>query len=308
MPLVMPEVYSLYFPETAAAARELRTDPVFDSWYDEAWLGRENAVPGRFLDTWRRWSGWGLDAFPHAAIGNGSSEILRELVCGPEIVVFEGDYEGYAYNAAARGVPVRRIDRLNPFVGLEGVAPGSVFFISEPSAIDGDHWPNLAAFLAELHTRFPSLRVVLDASYVGLTREPRTVSVVWPNVGTVVFSLSKPFGLYRHRVGGMVSREHQPLFAYNHWFNSLFGLKLGTLMMDRHAPGDLPRRYAGLQEKVVRMAMERGEVGADAQPCNVLLLARGALPHAEARYNRASGQVRYCLTPGLHALIHEGAS
>lgn len=304
----MPEVYSYYFPETAAVIAELRQHADFDSWFSDAWLGRENSLPEEFLSTWRAWSGLDLRAFAHAYPCNGSAEAIRELVRGETLIVFRGEYEGYAAIAAARGMRVLRIDREDARAQLDGLSPAedAVFCISEPSALDGEHWSGLDGLLDGLHPRFPRLRVILDLCYVGLVREPHQPRLDWPAVETVIFSLSKPFGLYRWRVGGLFSRKDQPLFAYNRWFNSLFALKAANGLMTRYAAGDLATRYAGQQQSLVDALRSRGAVPNDTVPSNVLLLARSATAHADARYNRAAGHSRYCLTPGLSKEITKG--
>ena len=304
MPLVMPEVYSFYFPETASAARAVLHDPERDAWFNQAWLGHQNALPGRFLDTWRSWSGADLSTFPHGTVSNGSSEAIRELIAGTELVIFEGEYEGYAAIATARGMPIRRLSRADPAAGLAGVSEGAVCFISDPASVDGEHWEGLGAFLDLLQTQAPSVSVVLDLAYVGAVRNPVAVRLDSPNVSAVVFSLSKPFSLYRYRVGGVYSRRPLPALAYNHWFNSLLGLKLGIELMERHAVAEVPQRYAAIQGRVVAAAVAEGEVPADTVPSNVILLARSQLAHANPRYNRLPGASRYCLTPGLHAHIY----
>lgn len=297
MRLVMPEVYSFYFPETAAAARELRTDPAFDSWFDEAWLGREASLPTQFLEGWRRWSGVELSAFPHAVVGNGSSELIRELVSGPAVAVFEGEYEGYAAIAAARGIPVHRLSRGE----IPALPPGTRMCISQPSARDGEYWSGLDAFLDQLD---PTIRVLLDLTYVGLVRRLQPIRCDHTVVDTVIFSLSKPFGLYRYRVGGAFTRAPLPTFAYNHWFNNLLGLKLAVRLMEHHTLDELPRKYEPIQAELVRRLVEAGAVPPDTVPSNVLLLARSTLPSEELRYDRAPGVSRYCLTPGIHAVVH----
>jgi hypothetical protein len=190
---------------------------------------------------------------------------------------------------------------------LAALPSGTRFCVSEPSARDGEHWPHLGAFLARLQRLNPGVRVALDATYVGLVRSPTAFPVDHPNVDTVLFSLSKPFGLYRYRVGGAFTRLTWPAFAYNHWFNNLFGLKLGLKLMGRHARGELPGRYAEHQAALVAHLVSRGLLPADAEPSNVLLLARSRQELAEPRYNRAPGLSRYCLTPGLHHLVHGGS-
>ncbi|MCR4312075.1 MAG: hypothetical protein NUV56_02210, partial [Candidatus Uhrbacteria bacterium] len=238
--LVMSEVYSLYFTETKEVVRELRMHPDFDKWFDEAWLGRENGVPAEYLETWRTWSGLPLDGYPHRYVGNGSSEIIRELMQprydgGPTILTFDGEYDGYGHVSLAHGLgaPIKicrpryggQIDiPLDRSLQRHDVRP--VFWISQPSALDGEYQYGIQAVIDRITRPYPQARFVIDVSYHGLTKAPEFMpELLDPRISAVVFSLSKVFGLYKWRVGGVFSREPIPGLAYNHHFNGHFGLK-----------------------------------------------------------------------------------
>jgi hypothetical protein len=88
----------------------------------------------------------------------------------------------------------------------------------------------------------------------------------------------------------------------NRWFKNLFSLELGTELMRRYPLGELPERYAPVQRAVTEACTAAWH--APITPCDVVLLARRLpsdrpLGDLEARFQRAPGAVRYCLTPGM---------
>src|SRR5690606_19192592 len=117
-----------------------------------------------------------------------------------------GEYEGYTIQAGHLGLAVETV-RLED-VGSLAPDDGMRWFVSQPSARDGDLLP--AGLLAALLDR--GHRVVLDLSYVGaaaaVARLP--IDVTHPGIEAVVLSLSKPFGLFRWRIGWTLSREAVP--------------------------------------------------------------------------------------------------
>lgn len=292
---VPPTVYSLYYPETRAAVEGLwKARPHL--LYEDAWERTDERMDQAFLSAWARWSGLDLSAFPHRYVTAGASEAIRELVCSRRepVHVFDGEYEGFGRYAEAYGLPVfvHRRDA-EPAQRLEH---GS-FWVSEPSGIDGE------SFLS-LRWRLPWQRLVLDLSYWGTCKElPALDLSAFPGLHAVVFSLSKPFGVYRHRIGGVFSKTPLPGLEGNRWFNNAFSLCLGLRLMESFGPTDLPRRYAGFQREALSKAQANGLVPADAVPSNCVLLATSKTGPAEYARGGPDGVRRYCLSPILRDLI-----
>ncbi len=297
--MISRTVYAWYYPEVAAVVQKL-WDGHHHEWYERAYTKHQDTMHEEFLDTWRNWSGVSLGkAFPHAYPANGSSEIIKDLLLPPAALhVFEGEYEGYAAIARARGMKVVTHAR-NVYVDSSLFAPGDVFWASNPSAIDGNAWSELPAFLEALRFQAPGVRVYLDMTYVGATVRP--VTDIEPhrheNVAAVIFSLSKPMGTYYHRVGGCYSRQPIDALWGNKWFKNLFSLKLGTELMKRFGPTTLPKRYAETRTTVMRQLVRDGRLAESAQPSNVLLLANDTAGPDEFR--RAPNAYRFCLTEAL---------
>ena len=74
----------------------------------------------------------------------------------------------------------------------------------------------------------------------------------------VIFSLSKPFGVYYHRIGGVLTRAEVPTLRGHLWFKNLFSLHLGERLMAAHGARELPARYAALQQRALNRAIASG--------------------------------------------------
>jgi hypothetical protein len=296
---VSTTVYSLVYPETRAVLTEL-WDSHPHGMYDAPWTARQDAMHQDFFATWAAWSGLPDIGrrLPHAYPTGGSSEAIRDAIClmaadpdKPRLVMLDGDYEGYPALAAAYGVEVVRLRRDRWREDLAGVTGPVEAFLSQPSSIDGDLWPELDAFMEA----FPG-PVNLDLCYLGCTTRPFGVDLSHDNLQRVFFSLSKVYGVYYHRVGGVWSRTEMPGLWGNRWFKNLFSLKLGTELMRRFPKDVLPARYAADQAAVAAAYPHATLV-----PSDVVLLATAA--DGEPHFTRSSGIARYCLTPGLDARL-----
>jgi hypothetical protein len=126
----------------------------------------------------------------------------------------------------------------------------------------------------------------------------------------VIFSLSKPFGAYYDRIGGVWCREQDLGLFGNMWFKSLMALQLGTALMQRNDVFALPRKYAAVQAQQARHVSEK--FGVTFEPADVYMLATA---HATANidprlaeYLRRpasdpAARLRICLTPGMAEAI-----
>lgn len=316
-------VYALVMPET-----EHTIDAVFDgvrsgggrdayhSFFREAWTQKQDAVHEEFFETWLRWSApiVALDpiAFPHRYPTAGASEGLREAIHAygarsrqvsrdPTIHLFEGEYEGFSAYARAAGIRVVAHRRSEWRKAIDAIAPDDQFYISQPSALDGNVWDEFELFAEELQRRVPSAQLMLDLSYVGCVSRPFSVNANHPNVHAVFFSLSKPAGVYYHRIGGVFARdEYLGLFG-NKWFKNISSLSIGTEFMRRFGVHELPIKYRPFQELAIQAINK--QLGLDLQPADILLLGVGmpsASPSELERYLLRGPQgdevVRVCLT------------
>jgi hypothetical protein len=300
--MISRTVYSLYYPETRAVVEDLWLGRHHE-WYERAATKHQDAMHLPFLAAWREWCGLGLaDAFPHAYPTSGASEPIKDLILPPgRLHVFDGEYEGYAAIAAARGMQVVTHER-SADAARHVYDDGDQFWISNPSAIDGNVWTGFDAFVEEMRARNPGVRIFLDVTYVGATKTPvRLEPARHPNVAATIFSLSKPFGVYYHRIGGVVSREPIATLHGSLWFKNLLSLKIGETLMTRFGPTDLPRQYAYLQEHVLARAKAAGRAPASARTSEVVLLAHAG--EGAVEFRRAPGRYRFCLQDGMERML-----
>ena len=313
-------VFDCKWPETRAVVEELwasRPHHLYDRPYD----GLQDDLGERFLDAWRAWAAPIVKIpaelkFAYATMG--STEAIRETLAlhaiqrgvaqkdgrKPTIHIFDGEYEGYSAQFEGYGGAVVRHDReayAESMARHVREGEGDRFYISQPSAIDGNIWSGYDAFLAHVERHHPLLHVYADLSYVGAVGREYTVRVDSPTIHAVFFSLSKPLGVYYHRVGGVFSQEELPGLYGNRWFKTSFGLALGITLCERIGVREIAQRYAGLQrQETARIA---SQVAITLSPSDAVLLAHGPAKQAgmpdEIAALRRGRTVRLCLTPSL---------
>ena len=302
---VTKTVYGIYYPETRRIVDELWASRPHE-WYERNYTGRQDPMHRPCLDRWRAWvteAGVELgNRYPHEYPTAGASEAIHALLAqhlaagGRRIHVLEGEYEGYFHVATALGLEVIK----HPRSGIGKVTPGDQLWISQPSAIDGNVWSGFDALCDSLPA---GVQVVVDLTYIGAVADlPKTLLDREP-VTAVLWSLSKPFGVYYHRVGGLVSRAEVPALRGHHWFKNLFSMNLGERLMAAHPARDLPSRYRATQRDAIEQAKKQGELPASARPSDVVMLAHAPLEGgAFAEFRRAEA-LRFCMSPTMDRMI-----
>jgi len=236
-----------------------------------------------------------LKDFKHQYVTGGASEgifhILSKLKTeNPNLIIYtlKGEYEGYKEYAKGLGIHIQEVEyQTIPFL------TSGIFFISNPSAIDGNIISNgIIKWICTYH------RVIYDMTYAGLTEE-RKFDVSNKNILAVVSSLSKPFGIYYHRIGFTFSREPIETLEGNIWFKNIFSLIIADKIFDIIKPQQLYNKYRPLQEKFVEGLNLRDELGL--RVSDVLLLANIRARESNNigrldKYERGEGY-RLCLTP-----------
>ena len=329
-------VYALVTPEIETAKHAMLGNAVVApdaarrhhlEQFRDAWSGKQFASHETFLERWMTWAApvVAIDAagfawrYPTA----GASEALFHVVAAygnrariekftPTVHVFAGEYEGYKAYAEACGISVVEHARAHwPDVG-RALPANALFCLSQPSAIDGNVWPHANEFLALLADGSNHPRVLLDVTYVGAIADQPAARIAadCPAVQSLAFSLSKPFGVYYDRIGGVLCRNAMPSLFGNQWFKNLTSLQLGQALLDRHDVFDLPRRYAGVQRGVA--ARIGAHLGLKLSPSDVIVLAQ-ADPNTAADRTLAAflrrpagdpnASLRLCLTPAMAEVI-----
>lgn len=313
-------VYALITPEIERMKARMFADTSYYEMFREAWTSKQDAYHEEFFSTWHEWSSPVVDLdrdnFPFFYPTAGASEGLRHLIYqlaatnspSPRLHVFEGEYEGYRAMSEAAKIRVIEHSR-NDWLNISDLGArlsgdwceGDMFFISQPSAIDGNIWTDFNEFVA----RMPDNSVVADITYVGAVPHVATrFNLNAPSIRNVVFSLSKPFGVYYDRIGGVFCRDEDLGLFGNKWFKNLTSLRLGTLLMRKYDVFALPLRYNGYQRKMCHNL--KNFFGYDFVPSDVYLLGT-ASSHAGdddlANYLRRANSLRICLTPGIATMI-----
>ncbi len=290
-------IYALVMPET-----EQTIDAVLDGasnnkpggrarfhhLFREAWTQKQDAMHEGFFRTWKKWTEsivqFDPQCFPFCYPTAGASEALREAIhaygarsrreqFAPTIHVFVGEYEGFGAYAAAAAIDLKTHPRHDWPKAIDLIGPNDQFYISQPSAVDGMVWDEFEFFAAELARKQPTAELMLDLSYVGCVARQFTVNANHPNVAAIFLSLSKPAGVYYHRIGGMFSRrEYLGLFG-NKWFKNLTALSIGTEFMTRFSVHELPRKYYPIQQRAIEKTNQR--LGLKLRPADIFLLAIG---------------------------------
>jgi len=309
-------VFGIYYPETRQIVEAL-WDERPHGWYERNYTGRQDAMHRGCLERWRAWVGEaGVrlgDGYPFECPTAGASEGIHALLAlhlargGRRIHVFAGEYEGYAVIAAALGIEVVVHARDGWAGSLDRAAhPGDQLWISQPSAIDGNPWSDFGPLVEHLTGRAPGVQIVVDLTYVGAMAEDARIDLTSPSVAAVLWSLSKPFGVYYHRVGGLVARAEVPTLRGHHWFKNLFSVQLGERLMAAHPARELPSRYRDQQREALARTRAAGLVADAARPSDVIMLAHvpdAAASPEHAAYVRGAG-LRFCLSPLMDRMIN----
>lgn len=296
-PAPLKAVYCYYFPEVRAIINQIVAEyphetflqsinPGLDDYHHpviESYLHHfENQLPA-------------LKTFPYQYVTGGASEgifhLLAQIAAFPKnkpLYVLNGEYEGYVGYGANLGL---RFDTVNETSDFLKIKPG-IIFISNPSARDGNIISNeeiLAACKA-------GHQIIYDATYVGLT-DPYRFELNHENIIAVIVSLSKPLGLYYHRIGFTFSRFEMKTLEVNKWFKNILSLRIAKDVLDNIGESELVNRYRTYQEEAL-LQMEK-ELGVRADPSQVILLGHaknGTIPAGWENYHRRHNY-RFCLTP-----------
>lgn len=245
----------------------------------------------------------GLSVFENRYPTPGSSEGIFKLLAKAktdgidEINVLYGEYEGYKAYAGHLGMDVNEIDAEE--TDILSIEPG-LWFISNPSARDGNVISNhtISALCDQGN------KVVIDLAYVGMTDPRYTFDVSHENIEAAIMSLSKPYGLFRKRVGFIFTKEPVDSLYGNKWFKDDERLLQALKVVEDLPPGTLRFKYHLAQDMIIRGINEK--YGLNMEPSDVFLL--GYITDGDAatlesykldsikKYKRGNGY-RFCFTP-----------
>ena len=314
---VSKTVYGYLYPEVEEVMARTFRDPKLIEMQRRGYTKRQDPMGQSFLDTYTSWTSdiLNIDAerFRFVYPSAGSAEVIRETIAVQSsdnrargkttLHMFDGDYEGYVAYAKSHGVDLVLHERDGYTESFGSVAEGDTFYISQPSAIDGNLWSGYDRFMTWLEAHQPTLDVFVDLAYLGtLTNRNARIATHYKNIRGIFFSLSKAFGIFYQRIGGLLSdREWTSLYANRLWFKNLVNLTLGEELMRQFEPWALPAKYDPVRMAVVAGLRER--FGATVEPSDSVLIAHQSalepLQPIQRELCRTRHVVRYCLTPGI---------
>lgn len=300
-------VYSLIYPETKQLLESLWKELPLEM-YDRPYFKSQDSIHLDFFKAHEFWVRASIDltSYSYRYPSAGSSEAIREVIAyhkaiNPNLVIhcFMGEYEGFEAYATGYKIPVVYHDRANYKKSIaEAQKKGDLFFITNPSSIDGNIWPGFSQFIKFIENK-TELKVCLDICYVGSTVNPLKIEGS-DRIIHVFFSLSKTFGVYYHRIGGVYSRIELPNLWGNLWFKNIFSLKFGTKLLEEFPMGYFPNKYKNVQLNAVYALESKFDV--KIVPSDVLLLAT-SLEIDKLNILKRHKLARICLTEQMDRFL-----
>lgn len=305
-------VYAAYYPETRKIV-DIFIDDFPHEMYEEAWTKKQDEYHKPFMDRFKTWAS-SIVLFPDFCFSyptNGSSEAIRESLAsyaangGKTIHIFDGEYEGYEALAAGYNLIIVKHNRNEWRTERLHFEDGDKFYISQPSAIDGNVWKEYDEWITMLLNNHPLVDIMLDLCYVGCVSSDYTINASYTNIAVIFFSLSKSFGVYYHRIGGVYSRDEIPGLWGNIWFKNLASLCIGDTLMREYGPFDIPVKYTAHQCVVIDILNQKLKIiDTEVFPSDVVLLGYSKCNNNDLPNAMRRGEIsRWCLTPGIMALI-----
>lgn len=292
-------IYSFLYPEVRQIQEQLwRELPHY--LFDQSYLQNQEGKEKEFIDYWKEWTNGVINHNPklsHFYPTNGSSEAIREVIYqlknkGRTLILLENDYEGYKAFALSCGMRmkiIKREDILN-----YSFNETDTLIISHPSSIDGCLYQDYDLLMKRIDSLFPETTVYLDLCYVGCLARDYQINLNYKCIQGYFMSLSKVFGVYYHRIGGLVSKNPESGLYGNRWFKNMFSLELGLRLMKTFKVRELPNKILKHQNELVDELSQ--ELGVDIVPSDVVILAKSSEIIEEYQRGDIS---RICLTPGL---------
>lgn len=270
-------VYSIGWSETVKTLNEYRQrDNSF--LFDETWTKKQDNLHQEYLSLWKQAQTGKISGIENLKFGyptNGSSEaIFMQLTYlnskGKRLVVFNEEYEGYSMFAKNINMPLIFVERDN--IDWEAINPSSdIFFISQPSSIDGNIWDDFDNFMQSTESK--GISVYVDLAYVALF-EHEAIKLDYKNIDGIFFSLSKFFGVYYHRIGGTFLKEENPLLWPMLWFKNLNSIGYGQELLKKKIAGAFVDDFNNAKDMQVQICNEMSkQLNLKIIPSNVPMIA-----------------------------------
>jgi hypothetical protein len=117
--------------------------------------------------------------------------------------------------------------------------------------------------------------------------------------------LSKVFGVYYHRIGGVFLKEANPLLYGNMWFKNVFSMRYGEALMKQFDVNYFPKKYKDLKLKTIQQLESTLKLKMRSSDALLLTTIEKEIFEHEKFLIRSkdSKSIRVCITPLLETLI-----
>jgi hypothetical protein len=308
-------IYSIAWPETHKIFSNLNTKDIQEQ-FTQTWTKKQDELHKPYLDLWVKAHAKNLNIegmFNFSYPTNGSSESIFQQLShlhsqGKRLVVFYEEYEGYIMFANNIHMPVHFISRNNPdFSSLNKNT--DVFFLSQPSSIDGNMWDGFHGFMKQLDKL--GISAYIDLAYLGVFPHETIDLTPYKNIDGVFFSLSKIFGVYYHRIGGCFLKNENPLLWPMLWFKNLNSIHYGTLMLEQYIEGKYTQQILDNKKYQADICMELSALlQCNVKPSDVPMIAQVEYDNNKYPWmsfykrNDNPSHIRICISPLLEKKIY----
>lgn len=239
----------------------------------------------------------GLDEYPYVYYTAGSAHAMLPLMLEYKtwgirnINTFSGEYDGFRHHAHHAGLYHN---------DLNADQAKSVWWITNPQSQTGTYFP--AGLLEEW--QLDVSKVVFDLSYYGQCR-PQDLNASHENIRALILSLSKPYGVFRYRLGGFTfSRDPIDGLVSSAWEADPLRLLQSLYLLEKIPLWSLYKKYNDTQTDIVSYLNETFDLCMEAS--DFLLTAFMHVGQARFLANRRLKMIeqfqrkdfyRFCLTP-----------
>lgn len=315
-------IYSIAWPETQQALAKMKTLDIAPM-FQETWSKKQDAIHIPYMNKWKsvfkKYISFNEETLKFGYPTNGSSESINMILAnlktkGYELVVFNEEYEGYSMVAKNMAIPVHSVSRKNyeqEIVALQNkVKAPLVMFLSQPSSIDGMYWQGFQQYMDFMETT--SVRVYVDVTYAGCFEHQTIILDNYNCLDGVIYSLSKCFGVYYHRIGGCFLREENPLLWPMLWFKNLMSIQYAILLLDSFERGQYNDTRVAVKEFQKQIADKlSAEIGLKVIPSDVPMIVMIEADFEKAawlkQYDRGENKeyVRVCISQLIEQLLRK---
>ena len=154
------------------------------------------------------------------------------------------------------------------------------------------------------------LSVYIDVAYLGLAMQKEIIDISkYDCVQGIIWSLSKPFGVYYHRIGGILTKNNNPLLYGNMWFKNIYSMNFGIQLMKSIPIEKNWKLFKSKQEEVCGIlshAMDINVIPSDVFLLSLVVKNTNVYPcQKDFIRNERSSLIRICISPLLDKKIND---